>query len=70
MTELFKATFWFVFGALACLLWLAWPIAANSEDALAISSLRDLGCDPHMDEHGALHSGCERVKPITLKFGE
>lgn len=70
MTELFKATFWFVFGAISCLLWLALPLAIREDDALGIASMRGLGCEPYMGDHGELHSGCQNVKPVTLKFGE
>lgn len=70
MTELFKAVFWFTFGAVAMVLFLAWPIALPDDDMLAIQAFRDMGCEPHYTESKALVSGCEKVKAVRLEFGK
>lgn len=55
------------FGATVMLFWLAMPIATAPSEAVDIRAFREMGCEPWLDEHKALHSGCEKIKHVELK---
>lgn len=54
-------------GIISAILWLALPLAGPDDNTLDILAFRAMGCEPHFDEHRALHSGCEVVKHVEAR---